>query len=539
MEKRLWIAMILSFLLLFLYQSWIVKKRGIRKIRPVPQPSEVVKPEPVTPVESRIAEKTLEPVKSTGPGSSKDIVVENSLYTAVFTTQDAGLKSFKLKKYRDDINPESSPIELVTPTNNSFPLATSLNTEFNLPDHLIFNADRDFIRVYEDETLKFIWEAEEKFRIEKQFRFFKDSYRIEMDVRITNLQEAPLKEQFFIGWYDKPHEGKKRASFHVGTVVLMDNKTKRETLKNGERKEFRGRIEWFAYETHYFISAIIPKVKEGASAVTDLSSDLYTLKYQYEPLVIPTKGNAEYNFSLFIGPKDYSMLKVMNHGLEKAVDLGWFQSIASPLLIVLKWLYGVSGNYGVAIIILTLLVRIIFFPLSIISFRSMKKMQQIQPIMKDLQKKYAKDKEKLNKEMLELYRRYKVNPFSGCLPMVVQIPVFIALYQVLMNAIELRHAVFFLWINDLSSPEALFSMPIMGYILAFRLLPLLMGGTMYFQQKLTPQMGDPQQMKIMMWMPVFLTFMLYNLPSGLNLYWAVSNGLSIVQQLYINKKVKG
>lgn len=540
MDKRLWLAMVLSFLLIFLYQSWIVKK----KMSSQPQPQNA----PVTAVEKKghaeaipqgiEKQREIKVPLQNYTGQAKDIRIEHPLYTAIFTTEDASLKSFKLKKYRRDLKDDSPLVELVYIRDSNNPLSTIIESSFALPEHIVYDVDRDFLNVEKDDTLTFSYEVKDGIRIEKQFRFLKGSYLIELNVKLINGQEKPLEEKFSILWnYTQKKEDKSHYQ-QAGPVVLLKDSVKREVLKEGQDKEFRGDIGWFGIDMHYFFAAIVPENKEGLWVQAKLRDTTYSVTGNYQPIVIPSGGSIEYKFRLFLGPKEISSLKTAGHKLDEAINLGWFHAIGYPLLILMKWLYGLVSNYGVAIIILTILVRIVFFPLSITSYRSMKKMQIIQPEMKELQKKYAKDREKLSRETWELYRRHKVNPLGGCLPMLIQIPVFIALYQALMNAIELRHAPFMLWMNDLSAPDLLISIPLFGHSFPLRVLPILMGLTMYIQQKMTPMAGDPQQVKIMMWMPAVLTVMLYGLPSGLTLYWTVSNLLSIIQQLYINKKVK-
>lgn len=535
MDRRLWLAMVISFFLIFLYQSWVVKKRFKH---PPAMPPRVVEKK-AEPEESKIAVKPEETeIPLQFQKEPEEIKVEHPLYTAVFTTENAGLKSFQLKKYRRELEENSPFVELINVADSRSPLTVALEGNFELPGRIIYNADRKSLAVHGSDSITFSYEAENVFRIEKEYRFFDNSYMIELNVRIKNIGKTPLEYRFSILW-DHAMSKEHRSRYHqINPILLINDSEKREVLKEGEEKEFRGNINWFGMDMHYFLSALVPDKKEGLWVQFKFKNNQYTIAGNYEPMVIPPSASMDYNFKLFAGPKEISILEKAGYKLDRAINLGWFHSIGYPLLIVLKWLYGLIPNYGVAIILLTIIVRIIFFPLSISSYRSMKKLQIIQPELKEIQKKYANDREKLSREMWELYRRHKVNPFGGCLPMLIQIPVFIALYQVLMNAIELRHAPFVLWMKDLSVPDMLFYIPLFSHQFPLRVLPILMGLSMYIQQKITPMAGDPQQVKIMMWMPAILTVMLYGLPSGLTLYWTVSNLLSIIQQLYINKKVK-
>jgi len=238
---------------------------------------------------------------------------------------------------------------------------------------------------------------------------------------------------------------------------------------------------------------------------------------------------------IFVGPKDLYILKAQGNSLEASLDLGWFSAIATPLLYTLKFLYDYVGNYGLAIIIITVVLKALFFPLTHKSYKSMKDMQKIQPVMAELKEKYKDDRETMNKKVMELYKDNKVNPLGGCLPMVVQIPVFFALYKALMFSIELRHAPFYLWITDLSGPDNLIGHAL-GLPFVLGPLPVVMGATMFIQQKMTPTSMDPMQEKMMLASPLVFTVMFLSFPSGLVLYWLINNVLTIAQQMYINKQ---
>jgi len=249
----------------------------------------------------------------------------------------------------------------------------------------------------------------------------------------------------------------------------------------------------------------------------------YKLIYPY--LRLSPGESQTLKFSLYIGPRDIDILELQNAQLERTIDFGWFDIISKPLLLTLKFLNGFLHNWGVSIIVLTILIKILFWPLTNKSFKSMKGMQKLQPEIKELKEKHKDNKEEFAKQQMALFKRYKVNPLGGCLPMVLQIPVFIALYRALMDSIELRHAAFIpFWINDLAAKDPTY------------IAPLVMGASMFLQQKMTPTTVDPAQAKIMMFMPVMFTVMFLNFPSGLVIYWLINNLISIAQQVYINKK---
>jgi YidC/Oxa1 family membrane protein insertase len=261
--------------------------------------------------------------------------------------------------------------------------------------------------------------------------------------------------------------------------------------------------------------------------------------YMSSPVSVNAGQTVSAGFQLYFGPRDLGILKELGLKLERAVYFGWTDIIAKPLLYVLWFFNEYLHNYGISIILLTILIKILFWPLTHKSYKSMKEMQKLQPRMAKLREKYKDNREQMNKELMGLYKTYKVNPMGGCLPMVIQIPVFFALFRILGDSIELRHAPFFLWINDLSAPDRLFqfpfSIPFMSPPYGIPMLTLLMGASMFLQQKMTPTPGDPTQAKIMMFLPIIFTFMFVNFSSGLVLYWLVNNILSIGQQYRVNK----
>jgi YidC/Oxa1 family membrane protein insertase len=245
-------------------------------------------------------------------------------------------------------------------------------------------------------------------------------------------------------------------------------------------------------------------------------------------------------FQLYMGPKSLKVLSAYDNNLKKSINFGWFDILAKPCLIGMNLIHDIIPNYGIAIILLTLLIKIIFWPLGSKSYKSMNDMKRLQPLMMELREKYKDDKQRMNQEVMGLYKTYKVNPMSGCLPMIVQMPIFFALYRMLYQAIELRHAPFMGWIVDLSAPDRLFTfdlaIPFMQAPYGIPVLTIIMGGSMFLQQKMSPTTGDPTQAKMMMLMPIFMTVIFVNFPAGLVLYWLVNNVLSIGQQYYIQKK---
>jgi YidC/Oxa1 family membrane protein insertase len=341
--------------------------------------------------------------------------------------------------------------------------------------------------------------------------------------------------------YDKP--GKKVSKFtFTGPAYYAGNKLHEVKLDDiGEKHAYTGPVDWIGYGDDYFLTALIPIVKEGPWNILIEKKEADGLTESRLTALKPSpkgagQGVEVLRLGVYYGPKEIDRLNALGHNLSKAINFGWFDPIAKPLLYIFKFFYRFIHNYGIAIIIVTLLIKIAFWPLAQKSAKSMKTMQKLQPKLAKLKEKYGNDKEKMNKELMQLYKTYKVNPMSGCLPMLLQIPVFFALYKVLLQSIELRHAPFMLWINDLSAPDRLMipgvNIPYLGGI---PVLTLLMGLSMYLQQKLSPSSLDPTQARMMQFLPVIFTFMFINFPSGLVLYWLVNNVLSIAQQHYVNK----
>ncbi|HEY3347437.1 MAG TPA: membrane protein insertase YidC, partial [Nitrospirota bacterium] len=339
--------------------------------------------------------------------------------------------------------------------------------------------------------------------------FKNDSYAFNLDIQSSKPYTLYMGDGF--GSLTPKEE---KGYGHIGPVVFVDGQRSQDKPeKLAEPKKYTGKTGWAALCDKFFIAAIIPKGPVDAVSMKG-STDLG---------LVAVKGADGGSYLVYAGPKEYDRLKSFNIGLEQSIDFGWFSFIAKPLFVVLKFFYGIVKNYGWAIILLTIVVKLLFAPLTHKSQKAMKKMQKLQPMFAELKEKYKGDAQRMNAEMMAIYKREKVNPMGGCLPMLIQIPVFIALYNVLNNAIELRQAPFVWWLTDLSSKDP------------YYVLPILMGLSMVVMQKMTPTSMDPMQNKMMMFMPVILTFMFISLPSGLVLYFTVSNLLSMAQQFYINK----
>ncbi len=473
---------------------------------------------------------------------AKEIIVETDLYKAVFSEKGGTIKSFLLKQYRQTIDKNSPPVDLINTSPPYLPLGLQLSSKSPVDlSTVMFKADKERINVTGSSgsaELKFVAQLAPGALIIKTFHFKPNTYWIDLSVTISG--PSPIQGSIFL--FNRPYQKKSRYVFS-GPSYYAQNKLEEIKLKKvGEEESYSGPLDWMAYGDNYFCTALIPIEASGPwgvlfkrlddagltqSKLTNLSNSFK--KTGDDSIEILKLG-------LYFGPKEIDRLKALGHNLSKEINFGWFDPIAKPLLYVLNFFYRFIHNYGWSIILLTVLIKILFWPLAHKGAQSMKTMQKLQPKLAKLKEKYKDDKERMNKELMQLYKTYKVNPMSGCLPMLLQIPVFFALYKVLLQAIELRHAPFMLWINDLSAPDRLMipgvTIPYLGGI---PVLTLLMGVSMYYQQKLSPSSMDPTQAKMMQFLPVVFTFMFINFPSGLVLYWLVNNILSIVQQVYVNK----
>ncbi|HEX5392037.1 MAG TPA: membrane protein insertase YidC [Rhodocyclaceae bacterium] len=361
-------------------------------------------------------------------------------------------------------------------------------------------------------------------KVVKTYTFHRGSYLV--DVSFSGSKAANAYFQLVRdGVVEK--SGYMGASTYTGPAFYTEQdkfqKTAFEDIAKGKDKHAtKADNGWVAMVQHYFVSAWLPKGAEEREFYSrKLNDNLYAAG-----VILPT-NNGQIDVSLYAGPQEQDKLKALAPGLQLVVDYGWLTVIASPLFWVLEMLHKLTNNWGWSIILLTVAIKAVFFPLSAASYKSMAKMKLVGPKLQKLKELYADDRARLNQEMMELYKKEKINPLGGCLPILIQIPVFIALYWSLLGAVEMRHAPWILWITDLSSKDP------------YYVLPLLMGATMLLQTKLNPTPPDPVQAKVMMIMPIVFTGMFVFFPSGLVLYWTVNNLLSIAQQWQINRLIEG
>ncbi len=576
MDKKAILAIILTFLVIF---GWSILQT---KLFPPEKPTQETQKRPSIeekgiPQKVDIPKKEVKSTKETTPSQplkpiiKKEVSVETQNFIAVLTTEDARLKHFRLKKYKDRVEQSAfasklikffqklfgkevedlkkpKPLDLINTGEQNLPLGITLK---GLSSEGGWEVERERLQLLnpgESGEITFVKVLENNLKLFKRYRFNSEKYFIELELELRNTSLNELNTHVGVEWIGKIELEKladeENKDYGLKYAFFKDQKVERKDLGGrssagctpgcgGVKRKietfessFQGKIGWYSFEGEYFTALIIPPASEKNLTLSVKGRDNNILEATLitSPLSISANGSSKIPFRIYLGPKETAQLKELGVSAEKLVDFGFFTIVAKPLLWFLNITHGITKNFGIDIIILSILIKIIFLPLTQISFKSMKEMQKVQPEMARLKETYKNDKARLQQEIMLLYKRRKINPMSGCLPMLIQIPVFIALYNALQNAIEMRHAPFFLWIRDLSAKDPIY------------ITPLIMGASMVIQQKMTPTAADPTQAKMFMLMPVMFTFLFLNFPSGLVLYWLVNNVLSIAHQYYLNKK---
>ncbi|MBD0305324.1 MAG: membrane protein insertase YidC [Nitrospiraceae bacterium] len=557
MEKRVILFLILSLAIIVGY-DYLLKQMGI--LSPIQTeapalPSDPAPPSatpdipPGPPSESRQANVPTTPAtaapestenmrsraKSAAAGISQQEqthVVETDLYRAIFTTRGAVMTSWELKGYKTS-GQDPRPIQLMYGGGKfKKPLSIQM-TDSTVTAQInegLYQVQRNFSTLdaaHPEGRMTLAYEAPQNgIRIIKVLTFHHDSYIVDVAVRTEGLggsYDVILGTNFGIVEWGEGFIGL------IGPASIVDGKLEKTTPET--EVERKGSVGWVALQDKYFLSVLIPK--EAAATVVKKEAD----KLVSAAVRFPQSAASSYaSMQLYAGPKEFDTLKALNVGLEDTIDFGWFiygswgivKAVAKPLFSVLRFIYDYTHNYGIAIILLTVSIKLLFVPLQYKSYKSMKDMQSIQPKVAALQTKYKDDRERLNKELIRLYRDHKVNPVGGCLPMLLQMPVFVALFNILYMTIDLRQAPFILWITDLSVQDP------------YYVLPIIMGASMVLQQKIMPTTMDPTQAKIMLLLPAFMTVLFLTFPAGLVLYWLTNNMITITQQFvtdrYIFKK---
>ena len=571
MERRVLLAVFLSFLVLVLYQRWV---------GPPPGQDDLIGTEPVATPAAPVGAIDLQPAATAGSAGAterdslpalevdkvepvvaadrpRDIVVESEFVRAVFTNRGAKLVSWQIKGHEDD---SGGPVELVppeTPPGETWPFSLTVPDEeitARLDDALFLpSVDRLQLRAG-PATLGFEYEDSSGLRARKSFTFqalpdcqerdraapcAPQPYLIQFAASVTTSAGALPVTMRWGPAIGGERSGVSRMTFPQLPAAVLYGRARENGLLQEvdiyraqpadlrERSIYEGDLEFVGVDNKYFLAAVLPGTQRRTTvnynpvSAVGLEYDLVAFDLTVEP------GGGD--LRVFLGPKNFDLLRAVHPNLVRAINFGFLSVIVVPLHQTLKWIYGFVGNYGWSIILLTVLINILIFPLRHKSVVSMRKMQELQPEMKAIQARYANlkatdpGKQKMNQEVMELYRKHGANPASGCLPMLATMPILFAFYRLLSMAIEIRGAPFMFWITDLSVSDPLY------------ITPVVMGATMVFQQRLQPAGVDPMQRKMMMLMPVVFTFMFLSAPSGLVVYWLTSNVIGIGQQLLTNR----
>jgi len=463
---------------------------------------------------------------------ARDIQVETDVYRATISTLNGSLKSLTLKQYKDVAGTAGKEIVLYQEND---PKNCTLGSEFPglVQDASItYTASANNLKVAgeESKSLELLATTSTGLVIKKTFTFSGRGYDVALNHEVMNRTASLAEGTVNLLLRNKSVKPKEDAGRYevFGPVTKTDAGIVFDKLEDLAKnpKPYNLPVKWSGFGDKYFLNAVISSNNSISSlALRDLNGTLEQ-RFVSQKLALNPGQAATVSHKLYYGPKDLDILKSQGVQLEQAIDLGWFSAIAKPMLHSIKLFYRYLHNYGLAIIVITVILKILFFPLTHKSYKSMKEMQKLQPKMQELKEKFKDDRDAMNRAVMELYKTHKVNPLGGCLPMIVQIPVFFGLYKALMFSIELRHAPFYFWLQDLSAKDP------------YYVTPVIMGATMFIQQKMTPTNMDPIQAKMMLALPVVFTFMFLNFPSGLVLYWLVNNILTIAQQAYINKSLR-
>jgi YidC/Oxa1 family membrane protein insertase len=547
LEKRVVVFLIVS-LAIILAWDFLLKQFGLAPPPPTEQASQGVSPSPAPAPDTEPGAPRQEEVPAGGskeearPGPERSEAtrvraaaldetheVVTDLFRAVFTNRGAEIQSWELTRYRT-AGEHPTPVQLM---HSGGKFRKPLSVQVADPvlgktlSEALYEVERDFRALdasHPTGHLTFRYAAPALgLRIEKHLTFHYQSYLVDVEVKAEGLTggfDLGLGTNFGIVEWGEGFIGL------IGPASIVDEKLEKNTPDN--EVERKGAVRWVALQDKYFMSVLIPS---GATAavITKEGDKLVSARARFAG----TGGPPTAALRLYAGPKEYDTLRALGLGLEDTIDFGWFiygswdivRALAKPLFYVLRFLHEYTRNYGISIILLTIGIKLLFVPLQYKGYKSMKDMQVVQPKVAALQEKYKDDRERLNKEMIKLYRDHKVNPVGGCLPMFLQTPVFVALFNILYMTIDLRQAPFILWITDLSVQDP------------YYVLPIVMGASMVVQQKIMPTTMDPTQAKIMLFLPAFMTILFITFPAGLVLYWLTNNVLTITQQFVTDRYI--
>jgi len=535
--KRLILFVVMSFSILFFWNAWQEKHRPVEQVATTETNNEVkAKPTSID-AEPQFRLQT-----------DKRVLVETDLFKAEIDTMGGDLRKLELTQHRAD-NSETNNFVLLNDENapSVYVVQSGIALGKQATHKEVFtSASNNYHMLPDQNDLKvaLVWTSAEGVKLTKTYTFARGSYEVKVDQVINNNAAAaidPLVYYQIVHDSDSNQGTKMMPTFTGGAYFTDADKYKKVKFADMAKEPLSKQAKdgWVGLVQHYFVGAWIPQVKQAQEFYTkELGNKIFAIGTKYNLSEVAPGATKEVSAKLYLGPQTHSELVKATEGLEYTVDYGWLSFIASPLFMVLSAIQSVVSNWGVSIILLTVLIKLAFYPLSASGYRNMAQMRELAPRLQTLKDKFGDDRQKLQQAMMEMYKKEKINPMGGCLPILVQIPVFISLYWMLLASVEMRHAPFILWIHDLSAPDALFGhmpemLPLIGGM-PIGLLPILMGISMIIQTKLNPKPADPVQAKVMMFMPIVFSIFFFFFPAGLVLYWLVNNVLSIAQQARIN-----
>lgn len=542
-KKRLNALLLVSFIfsVFMLWDAW--QRSHQPPPAPAADPAHAVPGAPSPAANGAVPTVTAAPAASVPAANVPKATVQTDLFRAEISAQGGDLVFLELEKHRATLDAKKNFVLFQNDPKQHIYIGQSGLIGEGLPNHkTTYSLEKAEYTMADGEdsvSVRMTAPAANGVKVSKIYTFKRGSYLIDVSYEINNASKATVAPH---GYFQILRDGKEPDSHTSGAFgvttftgpavyTAADHYQKvhfADIDKDKAKYAHKADNGWIGLVQHYFFSAWLPQGKAEREFYIDrMDSNLYRAGVKFALPAVEAGQTAKVNVPLYAGPQEQEKLEAIAPGLDLVVDYGWLTIIAAPLFWVMQLFHGFIGNWGWTIIALTVMLKLIFFPLSAASYKSMAKMRLVMPQMTRIKETYKDDRTKMNVEMMELYKREKINPLGGCLPVVVQIPVFIALYWVLLGTVEIRNAPWLGWITDLSVQDP------------YYVLPILMGVTMFFQTRLNPTPPDPVQAKIMTWMPIAFTFMFLWFPAGLVLYWTVNNLLSIAQQWYITKQIEG
>jgi YidC/Oxa1 family membrane protein insertase len=539
-QRRIILFLIFSFALVMLWDAWLKDQRP-PPAEPVAAAANGVATDPSLPTPSPgfVGDPTIPGVSAAAPTSAERVTVRTDMVVAEISSQGGEIVRLELTQHAAGEDRSANFLLFDDGQRHVYSAQSGLIGD-GLPNHrTLYHLEpgEHVLQPGQDRlTLRLVAPEENGVQVTKLMTFHRGSYLIDIDYEIVNRGETPVAGHAYFQFArdSKPAEAVQLFGVRTftGPAFFTDadkfQKVQFDDIERGRAKFSSGASDgWAAMVQHYFVGAWLPEGNvQREFFARKVGPDLFTAGLILPVAAIGPDQSGSVSTRLYAGPQEQDHLAGIAEGLGLVVDYGWLTVIAQPLFWVLSWFHSLTGNWGWSIILVTIVIKLVFFPLSAASYKSMAKMRVLGPRMQRIKELYGHDKPRMQQEVMDMYRKEKINPLGGCLPILVQIPVFIALYWVLLGSVEVRHAPWLGWIQDLSAKDPYF------------ILPVIMGASMLVQMKLNPTPPDPIQAKIMMALPIVFTFMFMWFPSGLVLYWVVNNILSIAQQWQITRMIE-